>query len=243
MYFSGKTTMRISKGSHEYPFEVTLPSAGIPSSFERSKKSRGRVTYDIYATLKNSLSFTIKTPKIPFQVLGVLDLNNLNLDLNLNLERGIGIGIGIGQSVEFTKQKDSLGFQTILPRTAWTPREIIQLTIELTNQRRRWTAQSELSLIQVLFFSFLLWFITQNLKVPRGFFKCECEQQTVVYRTPRAIHQGSDQVMWREKGPPVGPEKTKIWTVRTLKVPECPPSGLGGCQVIDVQYLLQVFYY
>ncbi len=41
------------------------------------------------------------------------------------------------------------------------------------------------------------------------------------------------------KGPGVDPENTDLWQP-SLRIPPTPPTQLGGCRIIDVQYFLQV---
>jgi hypothetical protein len=48
------------------------------------------------------------------------------------------------------------------------------------------------------------------------------------------------RVVRKVRGPTVSPGESEMWEGDIFQVPPIPPTRLGNCAIIDVQYLLKV---
>jgi hypothetical protein len=105
-----------------------------------------------------------------------------------------------------------LGFVMKLPRKGYVPGEFISPIVELNNLSSRGINSVSLTLVQNATF------FAQSSK-----------------------RQGT-KTLSEVKRPGVDPGDTDIWQGRLLQIPAVPPTKLGGCRIIDVEYQLRVCY-
>ncbi|KAL8565299.1 hypothetical protein ACOMHN_001197 [Nucella lapillus] len=97
-----------------------------------------------------------------------------------------------------------------LSQRGFVPGETIHINAEIANTSRRKMAGSSVELLM-----------------------------TVLYHTPTKSRAMTQQVMKVKRGPiPAG--VSDVWEEEKMVIPPLPPSGLNGCNIIDVKYTLEL---
>ena len=151
----------LESGSHEYPFEFTIPTSA-PSSFQGPY---GHIKYYLSANLKRPKGKDGHDTKVPITVNGVLDLNHGSSTMG-NGTSPSSTAYG-GEVKKFTKKNmgfltcliclrgnnssgsHNTGFLLRLPRTAFVPGEYIQFVADMRNMSGVDVSGVTLALIQV----------------------------------------------------------------------------------------------
>jgi len=175
--------------------------------------SHGRIHYEILAQLHTPLFNYDIREGISFIIGPLLDLNKINLH-NFPPAHYVDekqVGGCCGCG-----GNDKIKLQIIVPKRHFVPGEFIRFTVILDNHAGTDLLSGRMSLVMTIL----------------------CAAQGRV-RQDETVHA---QLM----GPAVPKNASQTWIVDDMWIPVLtpvglPPTGLGGCSIIDVQYGLRVF--
>jgi len=181
-----------------------------------------------------------------FTVTGISDLNDTLLPIqkaSLNKEKYLNC---------FCCKSGPIRFEIRIPRTHYISEEFITFDVEFTNMSNRVIAEPAVNIIQVKRFS--------NKNSCDSIYDClfcflfSVNQETMLIFIQKTVFKANERLPRKTKwfykktekvlefmhGPQLRPGDVETFESCQIKIPKVPPTKLAGCNLIDVDYFLQV---